>query len=77
MLMKNIVKKTEKAGKWQKSYLFISNYREKVVLSTVCDVVTETLLQLLFEGVKQGEVFKSSLHTVTLCMKRSKDGIDL
>ncbi len=31
MLIKNIVKETEKAGKWQKTYLFISNYREKVV----------------------------------------------
>ncbi len=50
---KNLVRKTQKAGKWPKTYLFISNDREKVVESTLCYVVTETLLQLLFEGTKQ------------------------
>ncbi len=38
--IKDIVKKTQKAGKWQKTYLFISNDREKVVSSTfvwLCD----------------------------------------
>ncbi len=58
VLIENMVEKTEKAGKWPKTYLFISNYREEVVKSTLCGDVTETLLQLLFEGAKPGEVFK-------------------
>ncbi len=73
----NIVRKTQQAGKWQNTYLFISNYREKVVWSALCGDVTETWLHLLFEGAKQGEVRQPSLHRVSLCLKRSEDVPDL
>ena len=35
--------------------------------------MTETWLHLLFEDAKPGEVLKSSLHRVSLGIKRSKD----
>ncbi len=73
LIKKNIVKKLEKDIVKQKTYFFMSNYREKVVSSTLCDVVTETLPQLLFEGAKPGEVVKPSLHRLSLRIKRSKD----
>ncbi len=53
---------------------YLSAIMEKKWSTVLCysDVVTETLLQLLFEGAKPGEVLKPSLHRVSLCIERSK-----
>ncbi len=67
MLIKKELSKDRNSWKVAKD-IFSSAITEK----KWCHGVTETLLQLLFEGVKQGEVPKSSLHRVSLCIKRSK-----